>query len=161
MAGRENSHFRGFLQTEYKHNKAAPFFVNKISGFAGLTERTGVGMGKLHSEPKYLFIRTSNVYKRVCSDDILYIHCEDTLCDIHFVDGSFFSCCKPLTFFEEKFSLYSFVRANRQDLFSMDRVREIRNVSDRKKTVILEDGTIIPISYRHWPEIKEMFSIEE
>lgn len=116
-------------------------------------------MDYLKSEPKQFFLRTSSVYKRVCSNDIVYIRCEDTLCDIHFTDGSSFSCCKPLTYFEEQLSSSAFVRANRQDLFSLNRVCEIRNVSDRKKVVLLEDGAVITISYRHWPEIKAKLSI--
>lgn len=113
------------------------------------------------SESKCLLLKTSGLLKKVFSDDILYIHCGDTVCVIHFCDGSSFSCCKPLSYFEEQLSECSFARANRQYLISLSRVCEIKNVSSRKKEAVMQDGTGIPISYRNWPGIREQFSLEE
>lgn len=118
-------------------------------------------MKTLNPDSNYLFLRTSSIQKRMCSDDILYIYCEDTLCVIHFGDGSSFSCCKPLSYFEEQLSECSFARANRQYLISLSRVCEIKNVSSRKKEAVMQDGMNIPISYRRWPGIRRLLSMVE
>lgn len=113
------------------------------------------------SESKCLFLKTSGLLKRVYSDDILYIHCVDTVCVIHFCDGSSFSFCKPLSYFEKQLSECSIARVNRQYLISLSRVCEIKNVSSRKKEAVMQDGTGIPISYRNWPGIRKRLSMGE
>lgn len=101
-----------------------------------------------------LYVRNSNTIKKIDSDEVVYIQCDSSISDIHFRDGSIFTCTKHLNIFEDVLNKYGFIRINRQVLVNLKYVDEIKINDRRKHILILCNGTGFSISYRRWPTIK-------
>ncbi len=104
---------------------------------------------------KSIFVKTGSSIKRIQSKDILYIHCEGNVSTVHLQDGKQLSCVRLLKLLEEDLAGTGLLRINHNILANMDEVEEIRYVNARKRQLVLDDGSVLDVSYRKWKQVKE------
>lgn len=103
-----------------------------------------------------LILKSSKKIKRVVIADIAYIICNCSICDLHFADGTDFTCSKPLHYFEEMLPSDSFFRINHHTIVCLNQISEVIT-ENATHTVMLNDGTNFSISYRKWSAFRDFY----
>lgn len=104
-----------------------------------------------------LILKSGKKTKRVVIANIIYITCNCSICDVHFVDGTNFTCSKPLHYFEEVLPVESFFRISHNCIVCMEQISEVTTVNAQKHFVTLKDDTNLHISYRKWCAFRDRF----
>lgn len=100
-----------------------------------------------------ILIKSGKGYRLIYSENIISIECDSYICEINLLDGDSFSCTHSLKKFEEELLSDCLIRINYSTIVNIKHVKEIRSESSRKKSVIMCNGDMYPISYRRWPDV--------
>jgi len=104
-----------------------------------------------------IVLKSGKKAKKVAISDIAYIICNCSICDVHFMDGTDFTCAKPLHYFEEVLPPESFFRISHNCIVCMERVSEVTTVNAQKHFVTLQNDTNLNISYRKWRTFRDRY----
>lgn len=102
-----------------------------------------------------LVLRSGKMTKQVLPADIAYIVCDCSICDLHFIDKTTFTCTKPLCYFEETLPPSDFFRINHNIIVNLKRVSEIISTKGRKHDVRTKSGAVLTVSYRKWSNFRK------
>lgn len=67
------------------------------------------------------------------------------------------TCAKSLRHFEQALAPYPFVRIHHNAIVNLDCVAEVQ-CKGRLRHAVMADGTVLPISVRKWPALREALS---
>ena len=90
-----------------------------------------------------LVIKSGRKVKRFFSHEVLYVSCEHPICDIHFVDGSVFTCTKTLVSLETELPATSFFRINHNVIINIEQIKEVVTTGRRLHCVAMKNGESI------------------
>ena len=102
-----------------------------------------------------LIIKSGKRTKHFAANEVAYIVCDCSICDVFFIDGSKFTCMKPLVYFESWLPEDSFCRINHNVIINLSQVSEIISIGGRKHDVRMKSGKVLTVSYRKWAQLKE------
>jgi len=105
-----------------------------------------------------LLIKSENQIRQVYIENICYIRCDSYLSSVCLNDGSFITCSKLLREFEEKLSDFCFIRINHNTLINCKFLNCIVR-EDKKRTILLSDGSKFRVSRRKWYKVKQKLEI--
>ena len=95
---------------------------------------------------------TSSVTKSIPLSHILYFEIRNRIITIHH-DGQSFDCYEKLDTVERELSSKGFLRTHRSFLVNCAYIDCLK-----KSNLFLRDGTCIPVSSKHYRDMKEKFS---
>lgn len=104
-----------------------------------------------HEEACYI-AATSSVTKSIPLSHILYFEIRNRIITIHH-DGQSFDCYEKLDTVERELSSKGFLRTHRSFLVNCAYIDCLK-----KSNLFLRDGTCIPVSSKHYRDVKEKFS---
>ena len=99
-------------------------------------------------------LKSGKKTKHFSPNEVAYIVCDCCICDLHFVDGSHFTCTKPLVYFEDVLPADSFCRINHHIIINLQQVSEIISSGSRKHDVRMKNEDLLPVSHRKWMHLK-------
>ena len=108
----------------------------------------------MNMQTDYIFIRTPDMIKRICTEYILFIVVDGDCLTFHMQDNEQFTCMKSLATIEKVLPDH-FVRIYRNCLVNANKISEV-NVRMRK--VILVNGKELSISFRNMKKITSAFA---
>ena len=111
----------------------------------------------MESDSKILVLKSGKTTKRVATDDIIFIHCEDYVCDFHFINSKKESYTKPLSYYEKLLPPSDFFRINHNIIIAFKQTKEVITLGHRLHDAVLMDGHRFPISSRRWKAFKEQY----
>ena len=111
----------------------------------------------MDKESKILVLKSGKTAKRVATDDIIFIHCEDYICVIHFINGKKETYTKPLGYYEKVLPQTDFFRINHNVIIAIKQTDEVITMGHRLHDAVLKDGHRFPISCRRWKAFKKFY----
>lgn len=108
----------------------------------------------MNSNPRILMIKSGRKTKQISPEEIEYIICDCSICDLHFIDLTSFTCTKSLCYFQEVLPSELFYRINHNIIINHKRVSEIVSTKGRGHEVCMKSGAVLTVSYRKWTDFK-------
>ncbi len=102
--------------------------------------------GDVESLPTTLDLPTSNGYKRVAIDEIIWCEADSSYTVVHLTEKRQLLISKPLANFEEILKDHSFFRIHNKYLINLDHYKEY--IKGKGGQVILSDDTVLDVSVR-------------
>jgi two-component system LytT family response regulator len=97
-------------------------------------------------KPERLAVKADGRYVFLRFDEIVWIEAADNYVILHTVDGGRLMPRDTLTAIEERLGSGQFTRANRSAVVRIDQVRELQPSPQGDYTIVLRDGTRVPLS---------------
>lgn len=115
-----------------------------------LQETSNLKIRKLPFKPSRIYVRNSEAIYSLNKSDITYLKARGNYTEIYLSSGKKILSSKTLKYFDNLIADSQFLRPHQSFLINLHFLRELR-VKD--KTILLENGEIIPVSRSRFPLI--------